>query len=350
MSYVIAFYIHHHGSGHFMRSLAIATALKHDKMVFLGSDLNRYKDIVPENIQVLDLPMDTPLSTDNKFTEGSQVDCFHYAPLQVKGVTERAAMITNLFLENSPMLLIVDVSVEVAMLARLAAVPTVVIRQHGKRNDLPHKLAYQSAELLIAPFDKELETSEDVEVLRKTFYSGGFSRYSKNQIQINPFNDQIAILIGKGGSSITLEVIIYIAQQCPDQYFHVLGEIKIAQKEHPLNITFHGQTNNVEEILSRCALVIGNLGHNTVMEVATINRSFIGIPENRPFDEQLDKAQAIAHINGFEMVLPENIFKTDWKRLVQNLLVIVPSMDSLITPHAIGDIATEVKRLAERLF
>jgi len=350
MPYTIAFYIHHHGSGHFMRSLAIATALKHDKIVFMGSDLNRYRDNMPENIQVLHLPMDTPLSTDSKFTKGSQIDCFHYAPLQVIGVTERAAMMTKLFLENNPLLLIVDVSVEVALLARLCGVPTVIIRQHGKRNDLPHKLAYQCAELLIAPFGKELETSEDVEVLSKTFYSGGFSRYSKNQIQIRAFNDQIAILIGKGGSSINMKTITHIAQQCPDLYFHILGEVTIEQKEHPLNITFHGLTDNVNEIMSRCALVIGNLGHNSVMEIATLNKLYIGIPETRPFDEQIDKAQAISGIDGFEVVLADDILKTNWKTLIDNLLKISPSIGKLINPDALLESSNQIKKLAERLF
>jgi hypothetical protein len=350
MSYTIAFYVHHHGSGHFMRSLAIARALKHDKIVFLGSDLSRFSNILPDNIQVFDLPMDTPLSTDSKFTGGSEVDCFHYAPLQVLGVSERAAMMTKLFVNNSPLLLMVDVSVEVALLARLSGVPTIVIRQHGNRTDLPHRLAYQSAELLIAPFGKELETSKDVEVLNKTFYSGGFSRYAVNQIKINPFKDQIGVIIGKGGTSITLEVITHIAKQCQDQYFHILGEIELSQQVHPLNITFHGLTDNVEEILSRCALVIGNLGHNTVMEIATINRSFIGIPENRPFDEQLDKARAMTHIKGFTMVLPEHVYLTDWKDIVESLLELSPTMDNLINPDALDEIAVQVKQLAKRLF
>lgn len=350
MSYTIAFYVHHHGSGHFMRSLAIATALKHDKIIFLGSDLNHYKEILPDNIQVLDLPMDTPLPTDSKFTEGSQVDCFHYAPLQVMGISERVSAMTKLFVDNWPLLLIVDVSVEVALLARLSGVPTIVIRQHGQRTDLPHKLAYQSAELLIAPFGKELETSQDNEVLNKTFYSGGFSRYVGNELKISAYKDQIAVLVGKGGSSITSEVIAHIALQCPDQYFHILGEFETSKKEHPLNITFHGLTESVEEILSRCALVIGNLGHNTVMEIATVKRSFIGIPEHRPFDEQLDKAQAMKNIQGFRLVLPEDIYQTDWQSLIADLLETSSEMGQIIYTNALEEIAFQVKQLAKKLF
>ena len=348
--YTIAFYVHHHGSGHFMRSLAIAKALNHDKIIFLGSDLNRFKNILPDNIQILDLPMDTPLSTDSKFEMGSGVDCFHYAPLQVLGISERTSTITKLFVDSRPLLLIVDVSVEVALLARLCGIPTIIIRQHGKRTDLPHKLAYQSAELLIAPFGKELETSKEFEVLNKTFYSGGFSRYTGKEVKVNAFKDQVAILIGKGGSSLTLDVIAHIAIQCPDQYFHVLGGFKSSGKEHPLNITFHGLTDDVQEILTRCALVIGNLGHNTVMEIATVEKSFIGIPENRPFDEQVDKGQAMKDIQGFKIVLPKDVYRTDWQSLIAELLDTTSEMGQIINPDALDEIAFKIEQVAIKLF
>jgi hypothetical protein len=53
MAFNIAFYIHHHGSGHLMRSLSIAAHLDDCKITFLGSDLDRYRSIIPEHVQLI---------------------------------------------------------------------------------------------------------------------------------------------------------------------------------------------------------------------------------------------------------------------------------------------------------
>ena len=348
--YRIAFYIHHHGSGHFMRSLSIAKAMNIDNIIFIGSDLKRFSHIIPANIQVLELPLDTPTSTEENYQEGNKVDCFHYVPLLVKGVTDRAAILSAFFQRNIHLLLIVDVSVEVALLARLCGIPTIIMRQHGIRTDLPHQLAYQSAELLIAPFGKELETSNNAAVIEKTFYSGGFSRTHLQTENLVAYDDQVAILIGTGGSSLDLNTILLIANQCTSYYFHILGEIIEPKNDFLTNITFHGQVDNVEEILVRCKVVIGNLGHNTVMEIATLNKPFIGIPESRPFDEQIDKANAMKTIEGFEVILPEEIGSTEWKALIERMSHSNSKLSVIIHPNALESTANRIHQLATELF
>jgi predicted glycosyltransferase len=350
MSYTVAFYIHHHGAGHFMRSLAIAKALRNTNIVFLGSGLSPFKDDIPANIRLIDLPLDVAKDDELARAQESEVDCFHYAPLQVRGVTQRVALVTKFFMENQPVLLIVDVSVEVALLARLCGIPTVVMRQHGERTDLPHILAYQSAELLIAPFSKEMETSKDDNVLGKTFYSGGFSRYEAEHNPVKIYQDQVAIIIGQGGSSIDAESIYFIAKTCPTLYFHVLGDVALSQKEAVTNVTFHGRIGNVKEVLLRCGLVIGNLGHNTVMEVAALNKPFIGIPEPRPFNEQIDKAKSIQDNEGFIAIFPEEIKQTEWNNLISGLLAVNPKLKDILNQDALEEIAATLKKKAKKLF
>jgi hypothetical protein len=349
-SYNIAFYIHHHGSGHFMRSLSIAKAMNDVNIIFIGSDLKRFSHIIPATIQVLELPLDIPTNDDPHYKEGNKVDCFHYVPLHVKGVTDRAAILSAFFQQNTPLLLIVDVSVEVALLARLCGIPTIIMRQHGKRTDVPHRLAYQSAELLIAPFGKELETSTDAAVIGKTFYSGGFSRTIYQAANLVVYDDQVCILIGTGGSSLDVNAILLIANQCTSYYFHILGEIIEPINNSVTNITFHGQVDNVEDILVRCKVVIGNLGHNTVMEIATLNKPFIGIPESRPFDEQIDKANALKNTEGFEAILPEDIASTDWKILIDRMSHRNSRLKEIIHPNALENTANRIHQLATDLF
>ncbi|WP_293985140.1 hypothetical protein [Sphingobium sp.] len=83
----------------------------------------------------------------------------HYAPLRHPGIRLRTAAISRWFEEADPSLMVVDVSTEVAMLARLASVPVAYVRLAGLRVDQPHLEAFRSALTLIAPFHESLETS-----------------------------------------------------------------------------------------------------------------------------------------------------------------------------------------------
>ena len=94
MSYKYAFYIHHHGSGHLTRALAIAAQLPSDEVVFLGSSLETYKDLIPKGIRSIELPFDIPANSDRDWA-ASDLSFLHYAPLNVKGIINRNYLITK---------------------------------------------------------------------------------------------------------------------------------------------------------------------------------------------------------------------------------------------------------------
>ncbi|RZK77221.1 MAG: hypothetical protein EOO92_13290 [Pedobacter sp.] len=351
MSYTIAFYVHHHGSGHFMRCLSIAKCLVKDRnVILLGSGLKEYAHLIPDEIQFLNLPLDTPTITDTHYLEGTATESFHYAPLNVGGILERNMMINSLFQTNYPLLLVVDVSVEITLLARLCGIPTIVMRQHGIRTDLPHRLAYQSATMLIAPFNKTLETSAEEWVVEKTFYSGGFSRYEPVSEMNNIKPTGVGILIGAGGTSIDHNAIIHIAKQCKDLNFHVLGLTQPHQLPEIPNVTFYGRCHDIAQVLTKCTVVIANTGHNTVMELASLKKSLIGIPEERPFEEQLDKSKALLDIDGYLQVLPEQIYTTDWMSLIAKLQQSETELQQLIAKDALRKIADRLIGLGDSIF
>ena len=351
MNFIIAFYVHHHGSGHLMRALAIARHLSNHRVFLMGSALNIDQSSLDSHIELIELPVDTPQHSDHDYSEGTSVDGLHYAPLNITGIKERSAIMTDFFVQNPRMILIVDVSVEVTLLARLCGIPTIVMRQHGLRIDLPHCLAYQSASLLIAPFDAALETTTSSWIQEKTFYSGGFSRFPKtNQEVKEATTKRICILTGTGGSSLDLKAITLIAEQCPVLEFHVLGKITGMETRQLSNLTFHGHLHEIEDILNNCGLVIGNTGHNTVMEISSLNKRFIGIPEHRPFDEQLDKANVLNGIPGFKCVRPENISTTDWQAIISDLMKNPSSLSSLIDENALPILAKKICAVGGNLY
>ena len=350
MGFQIAFYIHHHGSGHIMRALAIASELTMP-VTFLGSGLRAYRQLIPAHITCVHLPLDVKGDKDRYFRSGHAVDTFHYAPLNVAGIRERNRIMTKFFSSAFPLLLVVDVSVEVALLARLCSVPTIIMRQHGYRNDPAHLAAYQSACLLIAPYARGLQGYGPAWVDAKTFFSGGFSRYTGKVLsKTSKRSRHVAVMTGKGGTSITIDFIKHLAGNCPDFHFYSIGGQGKMTDDLPSNITFCGDLNDPADVLITSSLIIGNAGHNTVMEVADLNLPFICIPENRPFGEQLLKAKSLSDRYNVKIVLPENILKTDWHSLLNIALTDQTEWQGMINPQALSGINVEIEKLGAILF
>lgn len=348
MRFNIAFYVHHHGSGHFTRVAQILKKLKGFDITLLGSNLQPFTHLLPDDVHVIHLPMDTRIAEDLHFQNGNHVDVLHYAPLNVKGISDRVNIMTAFFQQKQPLLLIVDVSVEVTLLARLAGVPTIVMRQHGLREDLPHLMAYQSAELLLAPFSKSISPKSAQWIIDKTAYVGGFSRFSKENSSAEKHH-HIAIIVGSGGTSIDAAFVKHLSNVCPDFYFHVIGQINGESKKLS-NIELYGHLDEPKTILDFCSVVMGNTGHNTVMEMASLQKRFIGIPESRPFEEQLDKANAISSIPGVQIVLPQSLYHTDWHSMFIKLEAEVPNWEGIISENALDDAAAAIKAVGEQLF
>lgn len=348
MSANFAFYIHHHGSGHLMRALSIAKQLPKGTVTFLGSDLKAYAKLIPSDIACFHLPTDMPQPDDDD-AKIQNIDFLHYAPLNVRGLAERASMLINTLRAIPQVVLVVDVSVEVTLLATLAGFPTVVIRQNGERNDLPHLQAYQCAQLLIAPCPAELmDKSAHSWVEEKTLFSGGFSRYSNMAIaRESEIANQIAVLKGSGGSSLDVVTIQEMATLCPLHTFHVIGKIETTTlTELPGNIILHGQIGEPAVILSQCEIVIGNAGHNTVMEMADLDKKFICITEPRPFEEQVSKGRLL-DTNGMCVVIDNSkIDNADWQALINKVKRLPANRwNGVINPDALHLIAASLRKV-----
>ncbi|NTE04612.1 UDP-N-acetylglucosamine--N-acetylmuramyl-(pentapeptide) pyrophosphoryl-undecaprenol N-acetylglucosamine transferase [Agrobacterium tumefaciens] len=348
MEFNLAFYVHHHGAGHFTRTAQIITHLAGFNITLLGSNLKPFAHLLPENIHVIHLPMDIQEDHDLYFQHGNTVDALHYAPLNVKGISDRVAIMTEFFRSARPLILVVDVSVEVTLLARLSGIPTIVMRQHGLRDDLPHQMAYQSAECLLAPFSASISPVSAKWIEEKTVYVGGFSRFY-NRDSNTELKNHIAVIVGSGGTSINATFLKFLAISGPNFYFHIIGKIEGKQIESS-NIKYYGHLDEPKEVLDKCYIVIGNTGHNTVMEMASLNKRFIGIPEARPFEEQVDKAGAISSISGVCIVLPESLYNTDWNYILTEIEDVMPNWKEVIAESALEDAANAIIAVGKSLY
>jgi hypothetical protein len=135
---VIGYYAHHHGSGHITRLQSI-TACLHESVWGLSS-LQAPAGWTQPWTQLArdDTPSPSAAAAAGDVTAGGVL---HWAPPLHEGLSARMAQLAEWIAQHRPQLLVVDVSVEVALLARLCGVPTVVVALPGRRLDRPHRLA-----------------------------------------------------------------------------------------------------------------------------------------------------------------------------------------------------------------
>ncbi|MGE4304021.1 MAG: glycosyltransferase [Novosphingobium sp.] len=312
MTRPIGYYVHHHGDGHRQRALAIARALG-GGITLLGTGL----DGRTEGIDAIGLPDDRiALNFGGDDRTGETLDerpsALHYAPFDHDGVRRRTAAIAGWIAEARPRLFVVDVSVEVAMLARLCSVPTVYVRLSGVRDDRPHADAFASASALLAPFHAALEDpSTRPEIVAKTFHAPGIIR---SALAGTVDGSLVLVVLGRGGGTADGERWAEAARAAPHYRWEVLGPCSVPA-EPPPNLRLRGWVDNAEEAIAGAGLVVGAAGDGLVSAVLAHQRPFLCLPEKRPFDEQCSKARRLAAL-GAAVVVWTWPTPTEWPALV----------------------------------
>jgi len=281
----IAYYVHHHGAGHGVRAATIAAQMGYP-VTLMGSQLPAGP--FASHIQTMPLPMDTA-----EGAEEGELSCLHYAPLGVQGLRERMAIMAQWFSTHWPCLMVVDVSVEVAVFARLCSVPVIYLRQQGERDDAGHRLAYESATALLAPYPKEMEDPRLPEAWRaKTHYSGWLSRFA-DQGPADPRPGRVLVICGRGGNGLTPTLLKAAAMACPAFELRVAGVDAALLADGPPNLVPLGHLANPLDELRHAGVVLGSASDSLVSEAASLGCRFVAVAEDRPFDEQLHQARRL---------------------------------------------------------
>jgi hypothetical protein len=261
---VIGYYVHHHGRGHLNRANAI---LAHVRM--------------PSTI-LSSLPgpwLTLPRDDDGVIADPAPGGRLHWAPRHHDGLRDRMAAIAAWIAAARPTLIVVDVSVEVAVLARTMGVPAVVMAMRGDRLDAAHTLGYDLADALLAPWPAALpEPGWPARWREKTRHVGAFSRYDGRDRPATRAR-RVAVLLGAGGTDDTLDLDAAVAAT-PDWTWDVLGARgRWDQDPWPA--------------LCAAEVVVTHAGQNAVAEVAAARRPAVVVPQDRPFGEQTATATAL---------------------------------------------------------
>ena len=271
---MIGWYVHDHGRGHLQRLLCIAAQLR--TPVTALSTLPRPAGFQGGWVQ---LPDDLPTGADQDVTAGGTL---HWAPRHHVGLRERSAAIAAWVAAARPWLVVVDVSVEVAVLVRAMGVPVVVTAMRGDRGDRAHRTAYDLAEVLLAPWPAALPEPWPSAWLEKTWHVGALSRSDGCPVHAPLGDRRVAVLWGTGGSDVTSADVAAAAAATPDWTWEAVGLPGSAWSDDPWRL------------LLSADVVVTHAGQSALAEVAAARRPALVLTQPRPFDEQVSTGSALS--------------------------------------------------------
>ena len=295
---MIGYYAHGHGSGHCNTANLFSKVF--GKAMTIFTDRNYSFDTAE---QVVMLDNENPDGTEFTRENFPEPRGLHYAPINMSKITKRNLMMLNTILEKNISLLIIDVSVEVAMLSRVSSVPYAYVRLQGDRNDFPHLNAYEGASFLLAYFPKEMESLNTPSwVARKTVYLGFISKYMfDDKVSHRPeefgngLRPILLYLTGFGGSSVPNFGTIY---ETHDTF--VIGPGRVVGKS--LGLVHIGVVGNTKPFIEHADVIVAACGANTTSEILSLGKTFVAISENRHYDEQRRMAEHLEQ-NGWAVDL-----------------------------------------------
>jgi hypothetical protein len=299
---VIGYYAHHHGDGHLARATAIAAHL--DRPVTLLS--SRPAPAAWSGASVLLARDDEP--APGPLADATAQGVLHWAPLHHAGLRERMGQLAAWIAAQRPRLLVADVSVEVALLARLTGTPVVVVAPPGRRDDPPHRLAYTTARAVLAPWPAWAQPLQGPDVPVRCV--GAFSRFDGRPTAARPPGGRrVLVLGGRGGTAVTGEDLEAARRATPGWSWAALGPPAGRWVDDPW------------PLLCGADVVVTHAGANALAEVAASRRPAVVIPQPRPHDEQQHAAAAL-DAAGLAVVAAQWPASAQWPALLERATAI----------------------------
>jgi predicted glycosyltransferase len=306
----IGYFVHHQGRGHAVRAASIINALPPSRPVTIFC---ARRDIFPalrENVQIIEIPSLFERRGDEAALrdQSTTPETMHCAPLGWPGIRAATARISGWFQTGDPALMIVDVSAEIAQLARLCSVPSVVVVQHGDRSDPGHRAAYDGASGLLGPFHADLAQPDwDVRMRGKLATFGGLGvdtrlpdrNAARAALGIKSERPMALVISGGGGNGISQAPLGVAARSLPDYDWISIGKVQRDwHATEPENLVHKGWVENAADYIAAADLIVASCGNTTCGQVLAAGKPWIAVPEWRYFDEQVEKAKAIARAGG----------------------------------------------------
>lgn len=291
---MIGYYVHHRGSGHRHRALAIARALG-EPVTGLSSAA------APDGWtgEWIELPLDTDVAPPVDPRAGERL---HWVPKGSRGLRERMGILSAWLVDAQPEAVVVDVSVEVAALVRLHGIPVITVAQPGDRRDPAHQLGYDLSEAIIAPwprgFDPLITSPGAAAKVRPV---GTISRVD---ISPAPTTDRngVVVLRGYGGTG-----------EGPLE--RAVSDLR-ARGVEVADAT--GSSEQIAQSLRAASVVLSHCGQNAVAEIAATRTPAVLVADDRPHEEQRTFALALQRFGAPAVVFADAPSSdVDWSEAVR---------------------------------
>ena len=359
----LAFFAHHQGRGHANRIMAIAEHLPVDRDLVIMTAAPEQFDALPRDARLVRLPNMIGAPSRSPALHDQPTPCvLHCVPLGVDEMRQHMGIIAQTLMECDPALFVVDVSAEIALLARIMSVPAVSIRMHGSRNDAGHLAAYEASVAMLAPFDERMEQEDYLGSARaRTFYTGGLCTTrdpvreraeARSKLGLDLDKPMTLVIAGGGGSGTPYAPLTVAARAEPGALWLVAGPVHREGHETEFgNLRELGWIDNLTDYLSAADRVVASAGDNTVHEIARAGKRFLCIPEWRYFDEQQAKACQLARLDAavVRTTWPASI--PEWQKALRETDDLDPqALAALHDPQAARKAANWLESEAERLW
>lgn len=281
-------YVHHHGSGHLHRAGALARELGGRGVAVTGlSSLPRPDDWAGEWV---DLPRDDtvgPGRPDPGTGDPRAGGRLHWVPRHHPGLLERHAAVAAWLARTRPAAVVVDVSVEVALLVRLHGVPVVSVVLPGVRDDAAHRLGHDVSDELVGLWPAEVTSAllgVAPEVAGRVRALGGLSRFDVEAppAQRRPGPPRVLVLGGRGGDAWAEADLEAATASAGSWDWQVLGGTGGSWVADP------------SQAIRDADVVLTHAGQNALAEVAALRRPAVVVPAERPHDEQRCTGRVLA--------------------------------------------------------
>ncbi|MGB5875863.1 MAG: hypothetical protein WBG84_00695 [Psychrobacter nivimaris] len=333
----IGYYAHHHGSGHCRQADKLAALLPNDARaqltVFTSLDADSYRFTAIDEQQIVRLNAEDERPDDilaGRAGEYWQPASLHYSPVGNGDIQKRSHQILDTIFQCKIDLMIIDVSVEVAMLCRAASIPYLYVRLPGIRDDAPHLGAFAGALALLAPYPKALESTQTSEwVCDKTLYLDFIYSQKAEPYTYESFIDILAklsvnnetsdlkstnlpsieaqlayksetttpiitVIKGYGGHKAIDEKLPELRSLLPNALIVSLGPIDDDKRCY---VDISAEVDDVTPFICHSDYLMMACGLNAVAQAYHYDTPLIVVPDDRPHNEQAVMAEALVAQN-----------------------------------------------------
>nr|WP_313973670.1 hypothetical protein [uncultured Psychrobacter sp.] len=319
----LGYYAHHHGSGHCRQidklAALLPTEARQQLTVFTSLTSDTYTFAAIDEAQIVRLPAEDERAEDvlaGRAGQYWQPASLHYSPVGNSDIQQRSHKILDTIYQRRIDLMIIDVSVEVAMLCRAASIPYLYVRLPGLRDDEPHLNAFAGALALLAPYPRTLESTKTPEwTSQKTLYLDFINTQQKNVQTYQDFikhlmqlttdkkalslmlNDKdkdtptiVSVIKGYGGHQAIDAKLPELRQFLPHAFIISLGPID-EDKRHYVDIAV--DVNDVTPFIEHSDYLLMACGLNAVAQAYDYATPLVVLPDDRPHQEQEVMAEAL---------------------------------------------------------